>query len=104
MNNIEIIRDLKDKLRAVFGSNIIDIVLFGSRLSENNNESDYDILILLKEKPAWEIERQISDVCYEIDLKYGIITDTHILSEEELNSPRGRQPVFVNAISTGLHA
>jgi len=37
-------------------------------------------------------------------LKYNIITDTHILGEDELNTPRGRQPVYINAINQGYRA
>ena len=103
MKNAEILRDLKEALSGRFGKNVVDIILFGSQLSDKKSESDYDILILLKERPTWQIEREISDICYEIELKYGIMTDTHILCEEELNSPRGKQPVFANAISNGLH-
>lgn len=103
MDNITVITDLKKALTSKFGSNIKEIILFGSRLTSEQSESDYDILILLKEKPTWKTEREISDICYEIDLKYGIITDTHILCEEDLKSPRGRQPVFANALSCGLH-
>ena len=43
-------------------------------------------------------------MCYEIDLKYNIITDTHIIGESELLTLRGKQPIFVNAISNGIHA
>jgi hypothetical protein len=31
-------------------------------------------------------------------------TRTNILSEEELNSPRGKQPIFVNALAKGYYA
>ncbi|HPS56883.1 MAG TPA: nucleotidyltransferase domain-containing protein [Spirochaetota bacterium] len=103
MNNTEILTDLKKKLIKRFGTDVQDVILYGSQLSGSNSESDYDILILLKSKPDWQIEREISDICYEIDLEYGIITDVHILGSDELDSPRGRQPVFVNAISGGLH-
>jgi len=61
-------------------------------------------LILLNKTSDWKLEREISDICYEIDLKYGIITDTHILSNDDLNSPRGRLPIFTNAITNGFHA
>jgi len=71
---------------------------------DTTSNSDYDILIVVKNRTDWKLERQISDICYEIDLKYNIITDTHILSEDELNKPRGRQPIFVNAINKGYHA
>lgn len=83
--------------------NLIDIVLFGSQLSgKNNQNSDYDILILVKNNFGWKFEKEISDICYDIDLKYGILTDTHVLSETELASLRGRQPIFANAVQRGL--
>ncbi len=80
-------------------------MLFGSQASgKAHKDSDYDILIVLKQKADWRIEREISDVCYEIDLKYDIITDTHIIGESELLTLRGKQPIFVNALTNGLHA
>ena len=104
-NKDKILKDLKGILSLRFKDNFRDLILFGSQLSElATDDSDYDILIILKNATDWKIEREISDLCYEIDLKYGIITDTHILSEDELNSPRGKQPIFINAISKGYHA
>jgi len=100
-----ILYDLKNILSSRFRDNLKDLILFGSQLSGNTSQdSDYDILIILKQKTNWETEREISDLCYEIELKYGIITDTHILSEDELNTPRGKQPIFDNALNTGLYA
>ena len=93
--------ELKKMLSKKLKDNLKDIILFGSQLSQNDPDSDYDILIILKNKPDWKLEREISDICYEIDLEYGILTDTHILSEPELSSPRGKQPVFDNAITQG---
>ena len=104
-NKDKILKDLKGVLSLRFKDNLKDLILFGSQLSElATGDSDYDILIILKNATDWRIEREISDLCYEIDLKYGIITDTHILSEDELDSPRGKQPIFINAISKGYHA
>jgi predicted nucleotidyltransferase len=97
-----ILKDLKNILSDNLEGNLKDIFLFGSQLtSKENDDSDFDILIVLRQKPDWVIEKKISDLCYEIDLKYGIITDTHILGETELNSLRGKQPVFSNAIDKG---
>jgi predicted nucleotidyltransferase len=104
-NKLKLLRDLKNNLIKRLGENLSDIILFGSQLSDSTNQdSDYDILIIVKNKPDWKLEREISDICYEIDLKYGILTDTHILSEAELNTPRGKQSVFVKAINQGFHA
>ncbi len=104
-NRIKILNDLKLSLSARLRDNLIDIVLFGSQLIDTNKQdSDYDILIIVKNKTDWKLEREISDICYDIDLKYGILTDTHILSEADLNTPRGKQPIFVNAMNQGFHA
>ncbi len=99
-----IIQDLKEKLSDNLEDNLKEVILFGSQLNDSSiSESDYDILIILKCNSDWKLERKISDICYEIELKYGILTDTHILSEQELDSPRGKQPVFQNAIREGFY-
>jgi len=100
-----VLNDLSVLLKTRFVENLKEVVLFGSQASgKANRDSDYDFLIILKQKADWKTEREISDLCYEIDLKYNIITDTHILSESEFSSLRGKQPIFVNALSNGLHA
>lgn len=103
-DKIKILTDLKTALTNRLNDDLVDVVLFGSQLTDNITDSDYDILIIVKNKTDWKLEREISDVCFDIDLKYGILTDTHILSRNELNSPRGRQPIFKNAIKQGFHA
>lgn len=99
------LNDLDHLLRSRFPDILKDVILFGSRVyGKGHKDSDYDILIILKQKADWKTEREISDICYEIDLKYNIITDTHIMSVSELSTLRGKQPVFLNAISKGLYA
>lgn len=100
-----IIKDLKVRLSNHLKDNLIDVILFGSQLTGKSSiDSDYDILIILREKHDWKMERTISDICYEIELDYGILTDSHILTEKELSLPRGKQPIFYNAINRGYHA
>jgi len=100
-----ILKDLSCLLKSRFSDDLKDVVLFGSRVNGNAQvDSDYDILVILKQKADWKMEREISDLCYEIELKYNIRTDTHVIGESELSSLRGKQPIFVNAISNGLHA
>ena len=105
IDKIKVLKDLSVLLKSRFADDLTDVVLFGSQLDgQTHKDSDYDILIILKQKADWKIEREISDLCYEVDLKYNIITDTHIIGESELNTLRGKQPIFVNAIANGLHA
>jgi predicted nucleotidyltransferase len=105
INKKLLLTELRDLLKSRFADNLKEVVLFGSQINGTaQNDSDYDFLIILKEKVDWKTEREISDLCYEIDLKYNIITDIHILSESELSTIRGRQPIFVNALANGLHS
>lgn len=100
-----ILEELRSLLQKKFMGNFKEVVLFGSQASgKPRPDSDFDLLIIMKEKPDWKIQREISDLCYQIDLKYDIITDSHVLGVSELNTLRGKQPIFVNAISNGLHA
>jgi predicted nucleotidyltransferase len=104
-DNNSILTDLNKLLKSRFQNNLKDIILFGSRVHGTaTTDSDYDILIILRNKADWKTEREISDICYEIDLRYNIITDTHVLSESELQTLRGKQPVFIDALTRGLHA
>ena len=105
VNKKQLLKDLYLLLKLRFADNLKDIILFGSQVNvKANNYSDYDILIILMQKADWKTEREISDICYEIDLKYNIVTDTHIMSESELSTLRGKQPIFINAILNGLYA
>ena len=104
-DKIEILTNLKIKLIKRFGTKIKDVILFGSHASGRADEySDYDILIILNSDYDTKFEDKISDICYDIDLEYNILTDTHILSKNELNTLRGRQPVFTNAMKNGIYA
>jgi predicted nucleotidyltransferase len=104
-DKLEILNDLKRNLNVFLGENLKDVILFGSQMTEKSDiNSDYDFLIILKNKPDWKLKHSISDICYGIDLKYDIITDTHILSEYEQNTLRGKQPIFINAMKKGIHA
>jgi len=105
VNKKTVLKDLSLLLKNRFSDDLKDIVLFGSHAyGKAHKDSDYDILVILKQKADWKTEREISDICYEIELKYNIITDTHIIGESELSTLRGKQPIYVNAISNGLHA
>jgi len=104
-DKLEILNELKRDLNIFLGENLKDVILFGSQAIGNSHAySDYDFLIILKNKPDWKLKHSISDICYKIDLQYDIVTDIHILSEYEQYSLRGRQPIFINAMKKGIHA
>jgi uncharacterized protein len=95
--------DLKKSLEEQFRDSIRNVVLFGSQArSEAGEYSDFDILILLNRDYTWIDENSIFDICYKIDLKYDIVIDAHLLSLKELESGRGKQPIFINALKNGI--
>ena len=105
VDNKIIINELKSILSSSFSDLIDKVILFGSQNNGDANQySDYDILIILKENYDWKLEAKIIDLCYEIDLKYDIVTDIKIISNQELNEPRGKQTYIQQAILTGLQA
>ena len=102
----EILKDIKAGLERRLGNDLKNVILFGSHAwGKPTASSDYDLLIVLTQDYDWITERKISNFCYEIDLKYNIMTDTHIVSEYELqHTLKGYDPVFVNALQKGIYA
>lgn len=104
-DNAKILSELKSHLVKNFGDSVKDVILFGSQAKGNSHDySDYDVLIILNIDYNGKDENVILDLCYEIDLKYNILLDVHILSTKELASARGKQPVFSDAINSGIYA
>ena len=102
----DIIKDLKEHLINNFGKEIEDVILFGSQNSGSvSATSDYDVLIIIdKQDYSSDDKNKILDLCYDIDLKYDILLDVHLLSKQEKNTKRGNQPIFIDAVETGLYA
>jgi len=104
-SKIKILKDLKEYLQINFGTEVKDVILFGSQ-SKNLEvpDSDYDILIILDKEYNWKDENKILDLCFDINMKYNILIDAHIISKKELDSVRGKQPIFINALNHGVYA
>ena len=104
-DKLTILKDLKGYLQKGYKDSVKDIILFGSQAYGNHTEiSDYDILIVLEKDYTARDENQIYDLCYDINLKYNIIIDAHLISERQLNTIKGKQPIFTKAIKSGIYA
>jgi uncharacterized protein len=105
VNSRIILNDLKHHLLLNYGKSIKDVILFGSQSrGESKEYSDFDIVIVLDKEYTGKDENLILDLCYDIDLKYNILLDVHLISKKELDSVRGRQPIFINALKSGIYA
>lgn len=102
---LKIIKDLKNYLVKHYGNDVKEVILFGSHaVAEANADSDIDVLIVLDKPHSKEDENRLLDLCYEIDLKYNILLEIHLLSKPELNALRGKQPIYYSAIQHGVYA
>jgi predicted nucleotidyltransferase len=99
----KILQELKELLLSLYSGHIHKIILFGSRAMDNAGEySDYDILVIMKKKYDWKLKDAVLASCYEIDLKYDILTDVKLISVEELKTIKGKQPFIQDALSYGI--
>lgn len=79
--------------------------MFGSQVTGKSNEnSDYDILIVLDKEYGARDENRIYDLCFDINLKYNIVIDAHLISIHELTTLRGKQSIYTTAIKSGIYA
>ena len=68
---------------------MVGIYFFESRAKNTFNEdSDYDIAIILKEEVDWRVKDKVRGVIYYIMLEYDIIIDSHIYNKGEIESPK----------------
>lgn len=102
---LTILKDLKSYLQNTYTDSVKEVILFGSQAYGNPNEnSDYDILIVLEKDYNARDENRIYDLCFDMNLKYNIIIDAHLISERELNTLKGKQPIYSRAIKSGIYA
>lgn len=80
----EAITELKKKIEANYS--IANMIIFGSvARKEADKESDLDLLILTKEKATHKFRNKISDIVFEINLKYNSNISIVVLEQEDWN-------------------
>jgi predicted nucleotidyltransferase len=105
VDNSTLLHNLKKHLQEGYHDPIQDVILFGSQAKGTSDEnSDYDILIVLGNDYTIRDENTIYDLCYDMDLKYNIIIDAHLITTRDLCSIRGKQPIITTALKTGIYA
>ncbi len=102
---LRILKEIKHTLQTNFGEEIVEVILFGSRArGRAKSWSDYDLLILLRNPYQWQTEENILNKLYDVTLKHNIIPDNHFLTLADLNTIKGKQPIFLNAMANGIYA
>jgi predicted nucleotidyltransferase len=79
----DINKQLKTRYRDFKGT-----YFFGSRLGGViNPDSDFDLLLVFDRDINYPFKREIRDIIYEFMLRYDIVIDTKIFSENDMKHP-----------------
>ena len=83
---VAILNEFKQELSKILKNKLEDVILFGSYAKGDfTQESDVDVLIIVKEKPTIEEENKISKLCLKFLLKYGIVISAITYPKEIFN-------------------
>jgi len=97
-SNLEL---FKERLQEKLGDNLIRIILFGSRArGDNNDYSDYDCLVIVKENDKSTEEEILhieADLLYEKDALFSAFA----YSEKEMLKKK-YEPFIINATREGI--
>jgi uncharacterized protein len=79
------------------------VILYGSRARGTATEdSDYDLLLILKRDCDWRERHDICYAIYDIAIDYTIALDVRMISVPELEGIKGFQPFIINALTEGI--
>jgi len=96
-NQIRAIKKLKKELEKQY--HIYDMAIFGSvARQEDDEESDLDLFIIIKEKATHETRNNISDIVFEINLEYESNISIIIMQKEDWNKGFTKITPFYNEI------
>lgn len=96
------LEELKTRLLERFSD--IEIILYGSKARGTaGEESDIDLLILIEPAVSSKLEEAITEISYDIELKYGVIFGKIIENKEFWNTPlAGAMPLHWNIDKEGV--
>jgi len=71
---LEILREVKEKLIEILGDDLVEVILFGSYArGEAKEDSDVDVLVVVKRKLTLEEHDKLSEVTEEYILEKGLV-------------------------------
>ena len=100
-----ILSDLNIYPRQHDGDSIKDVILYGFQAREDSNEdSDYDILIILSDDDNFQEQKTIINLCIDQGPVYDIAFDVHVISLREAESLKLKPHVFIHTSRSELYA
>lgn len=108
MNPINVEKAKKELARAManlFGNKLSEVILFGSYArNQQDEESDIDILVLVKEDPLSlkSYSHKIAEIVTDINLQYDLVLSVILQSTDEYEKYKDVLPFFMNIQREGV--
>lgn len=101
-NEKEALLELKERLLERFPDG--RVIIYGSKArGDSDEESDIDVLIILKDRVNDNLREEIFSMGFKIELKYDVIFGILVESEDFWNSPLGKSmPIHYNIDREGI--
>ena len=93
---------LKEILKNKFGDLIWGIYCYGSRITRNKQDSDFDLLVLTNKIIPWETEYQISSTVVNFGIEKDIVFDVQIIDIDKFTLSKKYHPFFQNVAEHGI--
>lgn len=93
--------ELTAELRKKYG--VVEVRLFGSKArGADTAESDVDVMVLLKRRTP-EIESEVDDLIFDLNLKHACLITAVYFSEEEIRvGPMAASPIYRRIMAEGI--
>lgn len=100
----KILNDIKNAVNKNFPGSVDKIIFYGSRKrGDNNNDSDYDILLITEKPVDYNFKNEVYEKLIDIDIENEILVDYKFIGKDELATLKGRQPYITNALKEGIY-
>lgn len=94
--------NIKALLGEKFGNLIYKVYCYGSRVTEQKQDTDFDLIIITSEKVDWQVEDRISDVLFYYGLEHDILFDDRCFSKDEFEDKYKYMPFISEVKSYGI--
>ncbi|MBI3323664.1 MAG: nucleotidyltransferase domain-containing protein [Candidatus Omnitrophica bacterium] len=99
VNERQALKEFRDRVASLLGANLLVIKLFGSKArGQGTPESDLDVFLAVRKRSA-QVEDQVIDVAFDIDLKYGVYISPRVVAATVLKDPVWKATPFLQRIA-----
>ncbi len=96
----KIVKELKTKISDKY--KLHEVRIFGSSArGDRRAGSDIDVFVRLPQVNR-QIEENLFDIAYELELKYDCLIDLIVFSDEALNGQYAETPIYQKVLSEGM--